>query len=737
MKHKVYAYLHTHWDREWYRDKEDFNIRLLEVFDIVIEELTSKKAPFFYFDGQIVALLDYLKFRSEKLTVIKKLIKENKLAIGPYFVSADSYLINFRSMLKNLELGIKYSKSFGQKDFIGYMADIFGISNSAFKALEFKNIDKALIWRGVNPYLINNNCDFIKNNIKTTWLVQGYFNDLFHNKNIEGIKSYLDKISKYSSKNLLLPIGGDHLGILTDASEKIKEINKKLDNYEIILTSPFEYFKNTKYDNKVNVDEFLDNSNTYILPGVYSSRIDQKTKNAFVQNKLTRIIEPLNYFLKDKYQENIDYIYETLIKNYAHDGIYGCSLDSVHKIISSRLEKCENAMNSILRALVYNFKNKHNLKGFSKDKIGLFNLSNQDNLRVVKVKSPEILKNSQIISSERAFIDDDLSNINKVPVTEEIREIYTQLVEIGNNKRFSFSTQKIKKPKKEVKITNNSIENKNIKLSFKNNKVTVSDKRTKNTFEIKLTDINDVGDSYNFAPKGKYKIIAPKKSEILYKGDIESCLRILYKDIKLDIRLNSYSEFLNFETTILNKKKNHKLQLVILTNKNISKTTSDDAYGKIERKIDYSYKMSDNMPAIRPYELKTNSYPMQSFVEANNIIALTKGLNEYEIYKNELRICLLRSFGTISNPKNPARAIPAGPDLKTEDSQLLGENKVYFGLLFGNHKRAYKYIDEFMENYVALEGFEKDIKEIIYDINRKTNSFIYGISEGNKISYNI
>ena len=34
------------------------------------------------------------------------LIKENKLAIGPYFVSADSYLVNFISMLKNLKTPI-------------------------------------------------------------------------------------------------------------------------------------------------------------------------------------------------------------------------------------------------------------------------------------------------------------------------------------------------------------------------------------------------------------------------------------------------------------------------------------------------------------------------------------------------------------------------------------------------------------------------------------------------------
>ena len=126
MKKQVFAYLHTHWDREWYRDKEDFNLRFLEVFDIVLDELKHNKAPFFYLDGQIIALLDYLKYRPEKKEEIISLIKANKLAIGPYFVSADSYLVNFISMLKNLDLGIEISNSLGQKEYIGYLSDIFG-----------------------------------------------------------------------------------------------------------------------------------------------------------------------------------------------------------------------------------------------------------------------------------------------------------------------------------------------------------------------------------------------------------------------------------------------------------------------------------------------------------------------------------------------------------------------------------------------------------------------------------
>ena len=83
--------------------------------------------------------------------------------------------------------------------------------------------------------------------------------------------------------------------------------NSKLKKYEIILTSPFEYFKNTSYENKAQEKEFLDNSNTYILSGCWSSRIYQKTKNALLQNKLSRIIEPLNFYTGANYQKNIDF----------------------------------------------------------------------------------------------------------------------------------------------------------------------------------------------------------------------------------------------------------------------------------------------------------------------------------------------------------------------------------------------------------------------------------------------
>lgn len=737
MKKQFFAYLHTHWDLEWYRDIEDFNLRFLDIFDIVLDELQNKKAPFFYLDGQVCALINYLKYRQDKKEQIIEFIKEKKLAIGPYYVSSDSYLVSFCSMLKNLELGLKFSKEFHQKDFIGYACDIFGISKSLFCALELNSIDKAIIWRGVNPKSINNNVNFKQGNIKTTWLAQGYFNDSIHCGNIDNIKKYLDKISIYSPDPCLLPIGGDHLGILLSAIEKIRKINEQLKDYEIILTSPFEYFKQSKFENISKNEEFLDNSNTYILSGVYSSRIQQKIKNNSIENKLTRLVEPLNFYLKDNYTKQIEDIYKTLLKNHAHDGIYGCSIDNVHKCIDYRLLKCELALNALLKRMLGNFKKKYNIKGKSKDKIGLFNLSNFNSIKTVELELPYKLPNAQILSTKEAFPDDLLWDIYKIPITEEICTIYKQLVEVSDNEKFSFNTVSIKKPEKIVAVKENSIENNHIKLVVKNKQIFVIDKKTKEKISLNLIDTLDSGDSYNFCPKGNEKALELISSKILYTGQIESCLRIQYKNIYLDIKLNNNSRFIEFYSTINNKKKNHKIDLVITLNENIDSTIAQDAIGTIKRKIDYNYNMKSKIPIEYPYELKTNTYPMQSFVIAKGITVLTKGLNEYGVYKNKLKICLLRAFNTISNPKNKTRSIPAGPDLKTPDAQCLGENKANFALMFEKKEQeAFFALDAYNKNYTALAGeFTNELNIKFSDI--ESNSYIYGISNNKKISYNL
>ena len=291
MKKKVIGFVHTHWDREWYREFEVFRMRLLRVFDNILGMLKSGKLPSFYFDGQTSALEDYLEMRPENTEIVKQLIKEKKLFIGPFYCLIDEFLTDENAIRKNLEIGLKYSQNMGCKDFVGYFADTFGHTSNTIPILKEFGVDTVVVWRGCGEIPAEftwqvNNSDDNSTSINCINLVRGYFNDYLSSsldidKKTAGIKSELDKIAKYSGNVLLMPIGGDHLGVHKDILSIVDEVNQRLDDYEIQIGSIFDYIKLVKdrFANHKVVGELRDNSKTFTLQGSYSSRLDLKRLN--------------------------------------------------------------------------------------------------------------------------------------------------------------------------------------------------------------------------------------------------------------------------------------------------------------------------------------------------------------------------------------------------------------------------------------------------------------------------
>ena len=244
MKKKVYAYIHTHWDREWYREFEEFRLRLVEVFDDIIEKLKHNELDTFYFDGQTAALEDYLEIKPQNEQIVKEFIKQKRLFIGPYYCSTDSLLVDSESIIKNLQIGYEYSKRFGCNDFIAYHADTFGHSSFIAQIIKYFNIPYAIFWRGLGEL----ESEFLFRNLKSVYLIQGYFHDYFSapvsiQDKVKMLKNTLDKIAKYSSTDILLPLGADHMAAADNIKYQIQEANKHLKDYEIVLSTPFEYLK--------------------------------------------------------------------------------------------------------------------------------------------------------------------------------------------------------------------------------------------------------------------------------------------------------------------------------------------------------------------------------------------------------------------------------------------------------------------------------------------------------------
>lgn len=698
MKKKVIAYLHTHWDKEWYREFEVFRLRLLTVFDNVLDLLERNRIPCFYFDGQTCAIQDYLELRPEKEKLIRTLIKQKKLFIGPCFTLVDEFLTDSICFRKNLEIGLKYAKNLGCEDFIGYFADTFGHSKNIPLILKEFGIEKAIVWRGCPDEIPS---EFLFNGVKTVNLIRGYFTDTFSTtlsieEKAEALAENLDKIAKKSSNILLLPIGADHLGIETDICQQIKQVNTYLKDYEIELSSPFKYFELVKNTFKYKWDDELrDNSTTFILPGSYSARIKLKQYNVKCSHMLD-LANKFQIFAQKKYKTKsydniIEYAYKLLLQNQAHDGICGCSVDLVHKENECRYEKVLQIANTIIEEL--------------KLSIGepslIINLSNTDFSGVFKfettTKLPE--KDCQCLSVKKGFPANLLYDTQKIPATEDYTNIYTYLTEIECKK----PSKLLSKPNKfypqivyplDLEVHDTKLENSELALMIKDGKITIADKNSGKVYKdfIHFVDFKDKGDTYNFGPIKEDSGVQSKiiSSKILRKGKLQSAILVKFKVkntiLKTEISLNKNSHLMNFKIVWNNKTKNHLLQAQFNLKEPVLKTFSEDMETLIERNFDPNYDIRKNLPKERGIESKTNTAPMGRYVSTQGFEVITKGLCEYEIKKNQLLITLLRSIGIISNPKNPARSTPAGPPIEVEGAQQLGKNCVEFSIGFADEK---------------------------------------------------
>lgn len=679
---KVIAYIHTHWDREWYREFEVFRLRLLRVFDNVLELLENNKIPSFYFDGQVSALLDYLEIRPEKETLVRQFIKEKKLFIGPCYTLVDEFLTSKTVFEKNLEIGMKLARDFGCTDFIGYLADTFGHSKNIPPIFKKFGIDKCVVWRGCGDFP----SEFIFNGINTVNLVRGYFMDIFSaqltiEQKAEWLRSNLDKIAEKSGDYLLLPIGADHLGVEPNIAEQIEKINKILKksplplgegavlnelandrtagegSYEIKLSNPFEYFdlafrdssatchpealaegSNTKTNLRMTNlfewnDELRDNSKTFILQGSYSARTKLKQYNI----KCTYLLEQADKLQKkygSKYDTIIEYAYKLLLKNQAHDGICGCSTDLVHKENITRYEKIIQIANAIIEEL----RLEHNFK-------------------TPIMQSKELIPEYKIISKHFGVENSLLYDTQKIPVTEDFTDIYTL-------KYSPASTC-------------------NIKFEVKNGKIRIGN------VEMEFVRYKDEGDTYNF---GAVEGDEGEKAKIYsFKNNI---IKTSFFDVQVE-----FGKMINFKIEWDNKLKNRLWQVKFNLKKPVTETFSEDMNSIIRREFDPDWNMREHLPEMRGIEVKTNFAPMQRYVGAQGFGIVTQGLTEYEVRGKSLLVTLLRSTGVISNPKNPSRSTPAGPPIEVPDAQQLGHNCAEFSVAFFEPEQYQEYIDSVFPPY--------------------------------------
>lgn len=753
---KVIAYLHTHWDREWYQPFEEFRLRFIEVFDKIINELNQNKIQQFYLDGQTVALEDYLEIFPEKKEQIINLIKNKRIIVGPWYALADEFLVSGESLIRNLLIGTNQAKDFGCDDFIGYLPDAFGHCEAMPLIFKSFGIETALLWRGAGEKQTTFNWESKDGSgIRTIHLPQGYFQDIFtqdwtYSQKAKALTKILDKIAGAANNEvLLIPIGADHLATPDELNDQLDKINKNLKNYKIEQGSLTDYAQSLKALNiKTYQGELRDNSKSDILSSVFSTRMYLKQQNARSQWLLTKLAEPLQSIcelasITPSRKSQLNYAWKNLLKNHAHDSICGCSVDPVHQEMEVRTQKIDQVTNGIIDRCLRDVS-----KNIKEGDIAVFNASSYPFTGMISLKTSDKLPQKlqkQLISTNKAFAKDLLYDIQRIPVTEDYLPQKEYLIKVENLKPNSISVisknQKLEKSLQQLSITEDEIKNENIQAKIKKDgslEITNLKTGSKFTGAHIFEDIADNGDTYNFAPLKNDTPIKSKfiGSKIIEKGPLRVLLRLTYSiKIPADISKNSRSkmllnhiittdmmlaenaDFVEFQTTWQNKAKNHLLQVRFELKEKITKLICEDHFGLIERKFDPDYKMADYTPAPKKTELKTNTAPIQRFVWAQGFGLITEGLSECEVEKNKLKLTLLRSTGIISNPINASRGTPAGPPLTTPDAQCLRPLvQRYAVFVCENPVELFKQAEVFMGCTLTTQG--------ISDITTIPNVFI-------------
>lgn len=397
----------THWDREWYESLQGYRMRLVSLLDEVLDTLQKDPAfRVFTMDGQFIPVSDYLEIRPEKTETIQKFAREGRFKTGPWYVLPDEWLVSGESIIRNIQLGMKLANELGgETSRAGFACDLFGHISQMPQLFAQLGIPFAYIWRGtyekehkghlnwespdgtsIPVYRFGRvgYCTFCADVRDCGKLEERFDPDA-------AVQKVVDFTLAEAARSPLSPIllfdGGDHIEIEPAITGVFAKANEKLASHGIqIVHSSFDAYQAEVLKEASKIDKKLvgelretgrepsKEDEQWLIPGVYSSRIHLKQKNAACEDELCLFAEPFSAFasfkLKTRGMQFQGFVpsgefeypdgylrtaWRHLLDNHPHDSICGCSPDQVHQDmiyrfdqslgISSRLTK--NAMRAI------------------------------------------------------------------------------------------------------------------------------------------------------------------------------------------------------------------------------------------------------------------------------------------------------------------------------------------------------------------------------------------------------
>ncbi|GAA2638214.1 alpha-mannosidase [Actinomadura fulvescens] len=352
---------HTHWDREWYLPFQRFRLRLVALLDEVIDRMEADPRQHFTLDGQMAAVDDYLEVRPERRERVAALVREGRLAVGPWQILHDEFLCSGENIVRNLELGLRRAEELGAAMRVGYLPDQFGHCAQTPQILRLAGIEHACVWRGV-PSAVRTHAFAWESPdgtaIRTEYMPEGGYGNaasMFEEAGLYGegqvseaallpgrVSDFAERMRAWRPEGgpLLAMYGSDHTAPAADLADQIDGLGNgmRLDTLAGYMAT-----QDPSAESLPRVrGELRSHARANILPGVISARVHLKQAMSRAERLVERYAEPLDALWWDGSASSfLDMAWRRLIEVSCHDSVTGCGSDETAEQVAARMAEAE------------------------------------------------------------------------------------------------------------------------------------------------------------------------------------------------------------------------------------------------------------------------------------------------------------------------------------------------------------------------------------------------------------
>ena len=712
MKKKLHIIPHSHWDREWYQSFEQHRMKLVELFDAIIEEMEkSEEYTFYHMDGQFIPVEDYLEIRPHMKERLQKLIKEDRIQVGPWYVLQDEFLTSGEANVRNMLYGIKLSKEFGADPLMcGYFPDAFGNIGQAPQICQGFGIDNAVFGRGLNDIGTDNQV-IQKNGITDSELIwrspdgseiigvlftDWYCNAMELPNDPEKLKEKILKIGHSlevhsKSEHLLGMNGCDHQPLQRDLVDVIKLANEVQDEYDVVQSNFKDYLEEIrKLKDKLHpfTGEIIGQytNGWWLLTSTASTHIDIKTRNWKNQHTLERLAEPASRIAAltgGTYDRDFFlYAWRRLMQNHPHDSICTCSCDEVYDAMLARFDSSQQVSDQLTTNALEHLAGVVDTNNGGDKAIVILALDPHKSTTTVKANvdfgKDELPANAiAIYDAEGNLVPAKIKRIPKqftytLPKDKFRQPRYVTRFEVEfpvTTEGMGWQVYKVVKVENEIAmdcpitIRENGMENETLSITFRpDGAFDLTDRRTGRTFynQNRLEDQGDKGESYNFDAAGDPTLCDSAVTTLFETTPYSATFKTVAKtvggtDVTSYVTLSKGVARVDIKSVLNNEGENHRVRALFDSDVVADTVLSEGQFDLLTRPIvpEFTWTNPSNLQ-------KTQAFVAMEPAEGASLAVANRGICEYEILRNghnTIAITLLRcvaemgDWGIFPTPK--------------------------------------------------------------------------------------